>query len=71
MKVSVQRVNEYQPIKSSTVILVDRLWPRGVSKASLQNVEWIKDLAPSNELRHWFHEDIASRYKTFTKKYAI
>jgi uncharacterized protein YeaO (DUF488 family) len=38
-------------------VLVERLWPRGVSKAQLQLDEWLKDVAPSTELRRWFSHD--------------
>lgn len=38
--------------------LIDRLWPRGVSKATLTGVIWLKDVAPSNELRQWYHEHV-------------
>jgi uncharacterized protein YeaO (DUF488 family) len=48
--------------------LVDRLWPRGVKKEALQLTAWLRDLAPSNELRKWFHERPAQRL-TFRKRY--
>jgi uncharacterized protein YeaO (DUF488 family) len=38
-------------------ILVDRLWPRGVSKERARLHSWVKEIAPSNELREWFHEN--------------
>lgn len=37
--------------------LVDRLWPRGITKEKLAIEAWTKDAAPSNELRHWYHHD--------------
>ena len=49
-------------------LLVDRLWPRGVSKAKLQLDEWLKDLAPSDELRHWFDHDPA-KWDEFRERY--
>ena len=52
MCIAIKRV--YDPIgDDGTRILVDRLWPRGVSKDNLQGV-WVKDVAPSTELRKWF-----------------
>lgn len=48
--------------------LVDRLWPRGKTKESLQLTAWLKDLAPSNELRQWFHERPA-QWLAFRKRY--
>ena len=49
-------------------ILVDRLWPRGVSKAEADIDEWVKDLAPSTELRKWFGHDPA-RWAEFRRRY--
>ena len=49
-------------------ILVDRLWPRGVSKQKAALHDWMKDIAPSTELRQWFgHEP--SRWTEFQKRY--
>jgi uncharacterized protein YeaO (DUF488 family) len=49
-------------------VLVDRLWPRGVSKERLRLDAWAKDLAPSTELRKWFGHDPA-RWAEFAKRY--
>ena len=49
-------------------ILVDRLWPRGLTKEKAAIKEWIKDLAPSTELREWFGHDPAL-WTEFQKKY--
>jgi len=48
--------------------LVDRLWPRGVSKESLEGVEWLKDAAPSGGLRTWFGHD-PERFTAFAERY--
>lgn len=49
-------------------VLVDRLWPRGVSKEDAKLDEWDKELAPSTELRKWFdHKE--ERFKEFSKRY--
>lgn len=49
-------------------VLVDRLWPRGVSKSELPYEWWLKEMAPSNELRSWFgHQD--ERFPEFKTKY--
>jgi len=48
--------------------LVDRLWPRGVKKESLAIKAWLKDAAPSNELRTWYHHDL-SLWDEFRKRY--
>jgi len=37
--------------------LVDRLWPRGIKKEEVKLEDWLKDVAPSNELHHWFSHD--------------
>ncbi len=49
-------------------VLVDRLWPRGVSKTEARIDEWAKDLAPSNELRRSFHANL-DEWGTFEKRY--
>ena len=49
-------------------VLVDRLWPRGVSKEESNLDRWEKDLAPSNELRKWFGHDPA-RWEEFLRRY--
>jgi uncharacterized protein YeaO (DUF488 family) len=48
--------------------LVDRLWPRGVSKAALKLEGWLRDLAPSNELRQWYGHD-PQRFDEFGRRY--
>jgi len=49
-------------------VLVERLWPRGVSKARLRLDEWAKDAAPSAELRGWFGHD-PERWPEFRRRY--
>ena len=51
-----------------TRVLVDRLWPRGLTKAKAQLDEWCKEVAPSTELRKWYHHDPA-RFAEFTRRY--
>lgn len=48
--------------------LVDRLWPRGLKKETLQLTDWLKDAAPSNALRQWFNHDPA-KWDEFQKRY--
>jgi uncharacterized protein YeaO (DUF488 family) len=50
-------------------ILIDRLWPRGMTKESAAIDEWFKDVAPSTELRQWFGHDPA-RWQEFRRRYA-
>jgi uncharacterized protein YeaO (DUF488 family) len=49
-------------------VLIDRLWPRGVSKEDAQLDEWARELAPSSELRRWFGHDPA-RFEEFRRRY--
>ncbi len=49
-------------------ILIDRLWPRGVSKASAALDDWMKEIAPSTDLRKWFGHDPA-RWEEFQRRY--
>lgn len=64
----IKRVYE-EPAKADGVrILVDRIWPRGVTKADARLDHWLKELAPSKELREWFGHDPA-KWATFKKKY--
>ena len=51
-------------------IYIDRLWPRGLSHETFHYDLWDKDLAPSTELREWFHADPADRWQEFSKRYA-
>jgi len=48
--------------------LVDRLWPRGVKKEALAITAWTKDAAPSDKLRHWYHENM-DEWKEFRRRY--
>jgi uncharacterized protein YeaO (DUF488 family) len=50
-------------------VLVDRVWPRGVSKADLKIDQWLKTVAPSTELRKWFGHDPA-KWKEFKRRYS-
>jgi uncharacterized protein YeaO (DUF488 family) len=49
-------------------VLVDRLWPRGVSKVKAHLHEWCKEVAPSTELRRWYGHDPA-KFEEFTRRY--
>src|SRR5690348_12255832 len=50
-------------------ILVERLWPRGIKKETLSLDTWLKDVAPSTELRQWFQHDPA-KWQEFRKRYS-
>lgn len=62
------RVYEMPITPAENSFLVDRLWPRGISKIKLAGVSWLKNIAPSSELRHWVHEDL-SRWPEFRLRY--
>lgn len=66
----IQRKRVYDPAgnKDGTRLLVERLWPRGVKKTSLEIKDWLKDVAPSTELRTWFSHDPA-KWKEFRRRY--
>jgi uncharacterized protein YeaO (DUF488 family) len=55
MKLGVKRVYEAAAASDGVRVLVDRLWPRGLTKEAAAVKHWLRDLAPSNELRQWFH----------------
>lgn len=57
MTVGLKRVYEPPSQADGTRILVDRLWPRGLSKDKAQVDLWLKEVAPSTELRQWFNHD--------------
>lgn len=54
-RISLKRVYDQPADSDGFRILVDRLWPRGLSKQDARIDAWLRDLAPSNELRKWFH----------------
>jgi uncharacterized protein YeaO (DUF488 family) len=68
MKLSIKRVYD-EPCKSDGKrILVDRLWPRGLTKEQAHVDLWLKEIAPSNELRKWFAHD-PRKWPEFQKRY--
>ena len=65
--ITIQRI--YEPVGSGTVrLLVDRLWPRGLSKTAAMLDGWYKEVAPTTELRRWFGHD-AARFAEFGRRY--
>ncbi|WP_250572553.1 DUF488 domain-containing protein [Nonomuraea sediminis] len=67
MDVRIQRVYDHEP-REGAVFLVDRLWPRGVRKDELKLDGWVKDAAPSTELRQWFGHR-SERFAEFARRY--
>ena len=68
MTLAIKRVYEPKSRTDGMRVLVDRLWPRGVAKATAAVDEWLRDLAPSHELRRWFHAR-PNHWQDFCKKY--
>ena len=69
LKIRVKRIYLPPEPADGYRILVDRLWPRGMSRDRASIDEWMKDIAPSNELRRWFGHD-AGRWNEFKQRYA-
>lgn len=67
-RIRIKRVYEDADPADGFRILVDRLWPRGVSKAGGKVDLWLRDVAPSTELRKWYGHD-PGRWKEFRKRY--
>ncbi|QEU96005.1 DUF488 domain-containing protein [Streptomyces kanamyceticus] len=68
LDVQVKRVYDPASPDDGTRVLIDRLWPRGVSKERAGLDAWEKELAPSTELRHWYDHD-PDRYEEFAERY--
>lgn len=68
MTVAIKRVYEAPMRTDGTRVLVDRLWPRGLTKDRAAIDEWLRDLAPSNELRRWYHAR-PDQWPAFRDKY--
>lgn len=66
--IQVKRAYEEPSRSDGARFLVERLWPRGVKKKNLKVEAWVKDVAPSSELRHWFQHDPA-KWAEFRRRY--
>jgi uncharacterized protein YeaO (DUF488 family) len=66
--IKIKRVYDIAASEDGHRFLVDRLWPRGVKREGLNRVDWVKEAAPSNELRNQFHHDPA-RWEDFRRRY--
>ncbi|GAA3031775.1 DUF488 family protein [Gordonia defluvii] len=67
MSVTIGRVYDDVP-PGVTRVLVDRLWPRGIRKGDPRIGQWCKEVAPSSDLRQWYHHDPA-KHDEFTRRY--
>jgi uncharacterized protein YeaO (DUF488 family) len=70
MNLKVKRVYEPSDKNDGTRVLVDRLWPRGMTKAKADVDIWLKEVAPSAELRKWFGHD-PDKWTEFKKRYRV
>jgi uncharacterized protein YeaO (DUF488 family) len=68
MEVKLRRVYEPASSDDGKRVLVDRVWPRGLSKDKARLDEWEKDVAPSTELRKWYGHDV-DKFDEFTDRY--
>ena len=68
MLLGIKRIYDKAEVTDGKRVLVDRLWPRGVKKSTSNVDEWMKEIAPSNELRKWFSHD-PEKWEEFKKKY--
>lgn len=68
MEFRIKRVYESPSMGDGTRVLIDRLWPRGLTKQAAAVDHWMKELAPSTELRQWFNHD-PSKWASFRKRY--
>jgi uncharacterized protein YeaO (DUF488 family) len=68
LKIQLKRAYEPASPEDGVRVLVDRLWPRGLRKSKAAIDKWLKDLAPSTELRRWFGHD-PNRWPEFRRRY--
>jgi len=66
--IKIKRIYEKYSSDDGFRILIDRLWPRGVSKANAYVDLWLREIAPTDHLREWFSHDL-KKWKSFKKKY--
>lgn len=70
MQIRLKRAYEAPGRQDGTRVLVDRLWPRGVKKVDAEIDHWLRDLAPSTELRKWYGHD-PKRWPEFRRRYFL
>jgi len=66
--INIRRVYDPAAAGEGVRFLVDRLWPRGVTREALHLEAWLKEVAPSNELRHWYNHE-AAKWDEFCQRY--
>ena len=70
MNIQLKRAYEAPSAEDGLRVLVDRLWPRGLAKTEAAIDRWLKEVAPSSELRRWFGHD-PRQWDEFHKKYEV
>lgn|SRR5512139_3052890 len=70
MKILIKRIYEPATRSDGFRVLVDRLWPRGISKESAKLDLWLPEIGPSTALRQWFNHD-PERWKEFRRRYHV
>lgn len=68
--IKLKRVYDPPAVSDGPRFLVERLWPRGIKKAALRMNTWLKDAAPSTELRSWFSHD-PNKWREFRRRYFL
>lgn len=68
--IALKRVYEVHSPQDGCRLLVERLWPRGMTKASAHLDGWLRDVAPSTELRRWFNH-LPERWQEFQRRYRL
>jgi uncharacterized protein YeaO (DUF488 family) len=68
--ISLKRAYDPASLSDGVRVLVDRLWPRGLTKEKAKIDEWLRDLAPSDQLRKWYHAR-PSQWMNFRKRYLV
>lgn len=68
--VAIGRVYDDTPAKEGMRVLVDRIWPRGLKKEAAHLDQWVKDVAPSPQLRTWYGHD-PEKFDEFRRRYAL
>ena len=68
MEINTERIYTKPADLDGYRILVDRLWPRGISKVNAHLDQWLKEVGPTNDLRKWFNHDV-DKYPEFKLRY--
>lgn len=68
-KINLKRIYDLPSADDGFRVFIDRLWPRGMAKDQVKYDQWCKDVAPSAELRKWFHTDPIDNRDEFERRY--